>query len=86
MGYGVNGATEEVSEDEFEAMFQTNLYGVIRTTRAFLPHFRQRRKGHAVNLRSRILWVSPGLVELALEIGQRRIDMLHGHLGIGVAE
>ena len=41
-GYGVNGAIEEVSEDEFEPMFQTNIYGLIRTTQAFLPHFRQR--------------------------------------------
>ena len=39
-GYGLNGAIEEVSEEEFEPMFQTNIYGLIRTTRAFLPHFR----------------------------------------------
>jgi NAD(P)-dependent dehydrogenase (short-subunit alcohol dehydrogenase family) len=51
-GYGVNGAIEEVSEDEFEPMFQTNIYGLIRTTRAFLPHFRQRRAGHILNLSS----------------------------------
>ena len=51
-GYGVNGAIEEVSEDEFEHMFQTNIYGLIRTTRAFLPHFRQRRTGHIFNLSS----------------------------------
>jgi NAD(P)-dependent dehydrogenase (short-subunit alcohol dehydrogenase family) len=51
-GYGVNGAIEEVSEDEFEPMFQTNLYGLIRVTRAFLPHFRQRRSGHIFNLSS----------------------------------
>ena len=51
-GYGVNGAIEEVSEDEFEPMFQTNIYGLIRTTRAFLPHFRQRRSGHIFNLSS----------------------------------
>ena len=51
-GYGINGAIEEVSEDEFEPMFQTNIYGLIRTTRAFLPHFRQRRTGHIFNLSS----------------------------------
>src|SRR5437879_2194937 len=32
--------------------FQTNIYGLIRVTRAFLPHFRQRRSGHVVNLSS----------------------------------
>jgi NAD(P)-dependent dehydrogenase (short-subunit alcohol dehydrogenase family) len=51
-GYGLNGAIEEVSEEEFEPMFQTNIYGLIRTTRAFLPHFRQRRTGHIFNLSS----------------------------------
>jgi len=51
-GYGLTGAVEEVSEDEFEPMFQTNIYGVIRTTRAFLPHFRERRSGHIINFSS----------------------------------
>src|ERR1035437_3935172 len=51
-GYGVNGAIEEVSEDEFEPMFQTNIYGLIRTTRVFLPHMRERRSGHIFNLSS----------------------------------
>jgi len=51
-GYGVNGAIEEVSEDEFDPMFQTNIYGLIRVTRAFLPHFRHRRSGHIFNLSS----------------------------------
>jgi NAD(P)-dependent dehydrogenase (short-subunit alcohol dehydrogenase family) len=51
-GYGVNGAIEEVAEEEFEPMFQTNIYGLIRTTRAFLPHFRQQRSGHIFNFSS----------------------------------
>jgi NAD(P)-dependent dehydrogenase (short-subunit alcohol dehydrogenase family) len=51
-GYGVNGAIEEFSEDEFEPMFQTNIYGLIRTTRAFLPHMRKRLSGHIFNLSS----------------------------------
>ncbi len=51
-GYGVNGAIEEVAEEEFEPMFQTNIYGLIRTTRAFLPHLRERRSGHILNFSS----------------------------------
>lgn len=51
-GYGLNGAIEEVAEDEFEPMLQTNVYGLIRTTRAFLPHFRERRSGHILNFSS----------------------------------
>jgi NAD(P)-dependent dehydrogenase (short-subunit alcohol dehydrogenase family) len=51
-GYGLGGAIEEVSEDEFEPMFQTNIYGLIRTTKAFLPHLRGRHSGHIFNLSS----------------------------------
>ena len=51
-GYGLSGAIEEVTEEEFEPMFQTNIYGLIRTTQAFLPHFRERRSGHIFNLSS----------------------------------
>jgi NAD(P)-dependent dehydrogenase (short-subunit alcohol dehydrogenase family) len=51
-GFGVSGAIEEMSEEEFEPMFQTNVYGLIRTTRAFLPHFRERRSGHIINFSS----------------------------------
>jgi short-subunit dehydrogenase len=51
-GYGLNGAIEEVSEDEFEPLFQTNVCGLTPTTRAFLPDLRQRRSGHIFNLSS----------------------------------
>jgi NAD(P)-dependent dehydrogenase (short-subunit alcohol dehydrogenase family) len=51
-GYGVTGAFEEVSEAEFAPMFETNVFGLIRMTKALLPQFRARRSGHIVNLSS----------------------------------
>lgn len=51
-GYGVLGAVEEVTESEYMPMFNTNLFGLINVTKAFLPHFRERRSGHIVNLSS----------------------------------
>jgi NAD(P)-dependent dehydrogenase (short-subunit alcohol dehydrogenase family) len=51
-GYGVTGAIEEVSEDEFMPMFDTNVFGLMRVTRAFLPHLRKQRSGHILNLSS----------------------------------
>jgi NAD(P)-dependent dehydrogenase (short-subunit alcohol dehydrogenase family) len=51
-GYGVAGAIEEVSETEFMTMFETNVFGLIRVTRAFLPHLRKQRSGHILNLSS----------------------------------
>ena len=51
-GYGVAGAIEEVSETEFRPMFETNVFGLIRVTQAFLPHLRAQRSGHILNISS----------------------------------
>jgi NAD(P)-dependent dehydrogenase (short-subunit alcohol dehydrogenase family) len=51
-GYGVAGAIEEVSDAESMPMFETNVFGLLRVTRAFLPHLRKQRSGHILNLSS----------------------------------
>ena len=51
-GYGVCGAVEEVTEEEYMPMFNTNVFGVINLTKAFLPMFRKRRSGAIINLSS----------------------------------
>lgn len=45
-GYGVLGAAEETSPDEYRPMFEVNFFGMAEVTRAVLPHMRQRRRGH----------------------------------------
>lgn len=51
-GYGVTGALEELTRDEIDPMFETNVFGLISVTQAVLPHMRARRSGHIVNLSS----------------------------------
>ncbi len=51
-GYGLAGAIEEATEAEFMPVFETNLFGLLRVTRAALPHFRRQRSGTIVNLSS----------------------------------
>jgi len=51
-GYGVAGAIEEVSEAELMPMYETNVFGLLRVTRAFLPQLRRQRSGHILNLSS----------------------------------
>jgi NADP-dependent 3-hydroxy acid dehydrogenase YdfG len=51
-GYGVAGAIEEVSEAEFMPMFETNVFGLLKVTRAFLPRLRKQRNGHIINISS----------------------------------
>jgi NAD(P)-dependent dehydrogenase (short-subunit alcohol dehydrogenase family) len=51
-GYGLCGGIEEATEAEFMPVFETNVLGLIRVTRAFLPHFRKQRSGNIVNISS----------------------------------
>lgn len=51
-GFGLVGAVEEVSDAEARAVFDTNVFGLLRVTRAVLPHLRARRRGHVINLSS----------------------------------
>ncbi|KAJ7144905.1 dehydrogenase [Mycena crocata] len=51
-GFVQAGAIEENSPSEIFRQYNTNVFGLIAITNAFLPHFRQRRAGTIVNISS----------------------------------
>lgn len=51
-GFGISGAAEESSIAQAQALFDVNLFGVIRTTRAVLPVMRAQKGGRIVNISS----------------------------------
>jgi NAD(P)-dependent dehydrogenase (short-subunit alcohol dehydrogenase family) len=51
-GYGYLAAVEEGEDAEIRALFDTNVFGLVETTRAVLPGMRARRAGHIVNISS----------------------------------
>jgi NAD(P)-dependent dehydrogenase (short-subunit alcohol dehydrogenase family) len=51
-GVGVSGAAEESSIEQARALFETNLFGSIRTMRAVLPHMREQGSGRIINVSS----------------------------------
>lgn len=51
-GYALAGAFEAVSPERIEKQFATNVFGVMNTTRAILPYFRQKRSGLIINTTS----------------------------------
>ncbi len=51
-GVTLLGATEETLIAEAQALFDTNLFGLLRTTKAVLPHMREQGSGRIVNVSS----------------------------------
>lgn len=51
-GYGLEGAIEEVADDELLAQYDTNVFGPWRLCRAVLPQMRERGSGAIVQISS----------------------------------
>lgn len=51
-GYGLVGPLEELSDGQLRAQFETNVFGLMAVTRAFLPAMRARGRGRVINVSS----------------------------------
>ncbi|MCX5744687.1 MAG: SDR family oxidoreductase, partial [Proteobacteria bacterium] len=51
-GYGALGPTSEITDAEMRRQYDTNVFGLMAVTRAFLPQMRARRAGHVINVSS----------------------------------
>ena len=51
-GFGLLGAVEEATAAEVEALYRTNVFGVLAVTRAVLPTMRAQRSGRILNISS----------------------------------
>ncbi|WP_426284555.1 oxidoreductase [Luteibacter sp. E-22] len=51
-GYGHEGIFEESPLSEMRRQFEVNVFGAVGVTHAFVPRFRERRRGHIVNITS----------------------------------
>lgn len=51
-GYGYQSSVEEGVDAEIRAQFEANVFGLFALTRGVLPHMRQARSGHILNISS----------------------------------
>ncbi|HET6708442.1 SDR family oxidoreductase [Amycolatopsis sp.] len=51
-GYGLFGTTEEVTEEQARAQFETNVFGALWVTQAVLPYLREQGSGHILQVSS----------------------------------
>lgn len=51
-GYGMAGPLEGLTDEQIVRMVDTNMMGAIRTTKAFIPYFRERQAGLFINTTS----------------------------------
>lgn len=51
-GVALGGTFEQVSEEDFDWLMDINFHGVVRMTRAFLPHLRRSDEARIVNVSS----------------------------------
>ncbi|ARP80395.1 short-chain dehydrogenase/reductase [Bordetella genomosp. 8] len=51
-GFGLLGAVEEADDADVRRMYDTNVFGLLNVTRAILPHMRERKAGHVINISS----------------------------------
>ena len=51
-GVNYTAAVEDLSMEDWRAQFETNFFGVLRVTRAVLPHMRERRTGRILMMSS----------------------------------
>ncbi|HVG34607.1 MAG TPA: SDR family NAD(P)-dependent oxidoreductase [Pyrinomonadaceae bacterium] len=58
-GVALGGTFEQVSEEDFQWLFEINFWGVVRMTRAFLPLLRASGDARVVNLSSVFGLVAP---------------------------
>jgi NAD(P)-dependent dehydrogenase (short-subunit alcohol dehydrogenase family) len=51
-GFAISAPIEEMTEDDFRAQLETNLFGVVNVTRAALPLLHRQRSGHIIQFSS----------------------------------
>ncbi|MCL6219368.1 SDR family NAD(P)-dependent oxidoreductase [Zunongwangia pacifica] len=59
-GYSLVGSMEEMTDAEFRATMDVNLFGTVNVIRNVMPHLRKQQSGHIINISSNAGYVGFG--------------------------
>lgn len=51
-GYGLDGVFEAMTDEDIKKQFETNVFGLMRVSKAFISHFRNKKKGTIIQVAS----------------------------------
>lgn len=51
-GYGVFGPVETITDQQMHEQFEVNFFGALKVTQTVLPHMREQKSGHIINISS----------------------------------
>ncbi|MER9791712.1 SDR family NAD(P)-dependent oxidoreductase [Mesorhizobium sp. M0213] len=80
-GVALGGTFEQVSDEDFEWLFEVNFWGIVRMTRAFLPLLRESDDARVVNMSSLFGLIAPpgqaaySASKFAVRVFRRRCSM-----------
>jgi NADP-dependent 3-hydroxy acid dehydrogenase YdfG len=61
-GYMALGTLEDVAHEKWVEQYNTNVFGAINVTKAFMPHFREKKTGIVVFVGSVVGWYGDAVI------------------------
>jgi len=79
-GRGISRPVSQLTDEDLDDMFRMNVKSALYGMQAVLPHFRQRRRGHIINISSMLGRVPYALVRSAYSAAKHALNSLTANL------
>src|SRR5580704_6131392 len=85
-GRGITRTVEELTDDDLDVMFRDNVKSALYGMQTVLPHFKQRRRGHLVNVSSMLARIPYASFRSAYSASKHALNSLTENLRMDLAK
>jgi NADP-dependent 3-hydroxy acid dehydrogenase YdfG len=85
-GQGITRPVSELTDEDFDEMMQVNVKSVLYGMQAVLPHFRERTRGHIINVSSMLGRLPFAIARSAYSAAKHAINSLTANLRMELRE